>query len=352
MVTANLTLWDSKNSARRHQGFTLIQLLAVIGVMAVLSAIVMSAFSRVRIPANHAKCDVNLKQVALAIDTFRQERGRMPKDLAELLREKYVTPEVLRCPSDPDLGAHADDPNYISYADYYVVREPRDSGELPIIVCPFHEKDGAYGDQAYKGGYTKQFAAQPASLAVGDFSGTVTITRPGSGVLTLPTSASQPLMLHGGDHIKIGAGTAKIRFADGSEANIQSNTEMNVMQSFVEGQSSGTLYTLVRQFTGKVNYYVNPGSHFDVATPTATAGALGTRFTIEVTPVTPVNSGDPTTDTTLTVTEHIVALSTVDRTIDVTDTDPPVKASDRKNKLKLRIPRTKNGFGKGKKSDD
>jgi type II secretory pathway pseudopilin PulG len=328
--------WKGKD-AKRHRGFTLIQILVVIGVMAVLSAIVMGAFSRVTVPANRVKCDVNLKQVALAIDTFRQERGRMPEKLKDLLDNKYLTADVLRCPADPDLGANASDPNYISYKNYYVIREPRDSGELPIIVCPFHEKDGPYGDQAYKGGYTKQFATKPASLSLGDFAGTVMITRPGGQVLTLPTSAAKPLELHGGDRIKTGAGTAKIRFADGSEADIQQNTDINVMQSFVEGQSSGTLYTLVHQESGKVNYYVNPGSHFDVATPTATAGALGTRFTLEI--VAPTASL-PDGDTILTVTQHVVAYSTKEVTVDVTDTDPPIKSSEAKTK-KARKPRTK-----------
>jgi type II secretory pathway pseudopilin PulG len=332
---------------KRHQGFTLVQILIAIGIIGFLSAILIGSFRRMRVPADRSNCDIHLKETVMALDTFRQEKGHLPNKLSELVDGNYIQPSTLRCPADPEYDERRkSDANYTSYSDGYIIREPRDSGELPIIVCPFHEEDGPFGAQGYKGGYTKQFAAHPATLTAGGFSGTVTVTRPGVGVLTLPTKADPPLMLHGGDRIKTGAGEATIAFEDGSTANVTENSEMSVLQSFTEGQRSGTLYTLVRQFSGRVNYYVNPTAHslFDVATPTATAGALGTRFTIDVVPVSTLSVG--TTDlganqmeTILKVTEHTVALSTNERTIEVQDTEPSIAAHGRKNLQKLRIPR-------------
>ncbi|RYG65613.1 hypothetical protein EON80_17025 [bacterium] len=337
----------NRRSRRRHQGFTLIQVLIAIGIIGLLSAILMGSFRRIRVPVDRNNCDIHLKETVMALDTFRQEKGHLPNSLSELVDNSYIAASTLRCPADIGFDeAVKANPKYTSYSDGYIIREPRDSGELPIVVCPFHEKDGPFGAQGFKGGYTKQFTAHNATLPLGSFSGTVTITRPGVGVLNLPTNAGQPLILRGGDRIKTGAGSATISFEDGSTANIVANSEMSVLQSFTEGQKSGTLYTLVRQFSGRVNYYVNPTakSHFDVATPTATAGALGTRFTIDVVRASTLSTGTTTLsanemETVLKVTEHKVALSTNERTIEVKDTEPAIAAHNPNNILKLRLPR-------------
>lgn len=309
----------ARRQPAKRRGFTLLQLLIVISLIALLSALLYGVMSRGRATVRRADCDVHLKEIALALDTFRQETGHMPQNLSELVTKKYISAQTLRCPSDPELAAHAGDPTYSSYSDFYIVREPRDSGELPVLVCPFHESDGLNGIQAYKGRYTAQFTTRPVLLTAGDYTGAVTISSPGKGILALPT-AGKVLALRGGDRIQTGAGTAKISFADGSYASIEPNTEMRILDSYIEGQRSGPLYSLTRQFSGRVNYYVNPGSHFDVATPTATAGALGTRFTLDVIKDATQDAASPP-QTVLTVQEHAVALSTVDETVEILPRD-------------------------------
>jgi prepilin-type N-terminal cleavage/methylation domain-containing protein len=333
--------------SQRKQGFTLIQVMITIGILGILSAILIGSFRRASAPARRAECDIHLKEISMALDTYRQEKGHLPTVLSELVDDNYIQPQTMRCPSDPvyDESRKAN-PKYNSYNDSYVIREPRDSNELPIVVCAFHEKDGPFGIQAYKGGYTKQFTAHFATLPEGGYTGAVTITRPGEGVLSLPAKGDKPLLLRGGDRIRTGAGTATVSFEDGSTASVQSNTDMSVLQSFTEGQNSGGLYTLIRQFTGRVNYYVNPSarSHFDVVTPTATAGALGTRFTLDVVPASALGTSGTTLksgqlETVLTVTEHSVALTTPERTIEVADKEPAVAAHSPKNVSKKRVPR-------------
>lgn len=354
------------SSLQRQRGFTLLQLMIVVSLIGVLSALLFGVFSRGRAAARRTECDVHLKEISMALDTFRQENGRMPSNITELVSKKYVSPVTLRCPSDPDLAAHANNLTYSSYSDFYVVREPRDSGELPVLVCPLHEADGGHGVQAYKGRYTAQFTTRPALMSSTDFQGAVTITRRGKGVLALPTTG-KTLSLRGGDRIKTGAGIAKINFADGSYADIQANSEMTVMQSYIEGQRSGPLYTLTRQFSGRVNYYVNPGSHFDVATPTATAGALGTRFTIDLVPDNALDT-DNLPETLLSVREHTVALTTVTKTVEVvegevyiaepvTPTSTPTATTTTPTnttptKSKPRKPRQRGNSGKNKEDDD
>jgi len=244
------------------------QILVVMGIIAILAVMVVGVFGRGRTTARRAQCDVKLKTIALALDYYRQEKGRYPATLAELRAGNYLQESsALHCTSDPD-------PNG-TYENYYAIRGPRDKGDLPIVVCPFHERDSKLGPQAYVGRYTKQFATVPAHV---DLVRDATVTSPGKSAI----SATVGQELHGGDLITTGAtGSAVIRFTDGSTTELKGGSSVTVLQSFMEGQASAPLYTMVRQSVGDVIYRVHPGSKFDVVTPTATAGALGTVFEIK-----------------------------------------------------------------------
>ena len=335
----SLPLCHDPRSRAPRGGFTLIQMLLVIGLISLLSAILVGQFGRGRAAVRRAECDVHLKEIVLATDTFRQETGKLPAQLMELQTKGYLPLATLRCSADPDLATQGASGTYASYTDFYVARDANDDGELPIIVCPFHEEEGGHGAQGFKGGFTKTFEARPALLT--EIAGVVTVTRPGDGVLAIPTS--KRLEVRGGDRIKLGAGTAKLTFVDGSSASLLNNSEMSVLESYLESQDRDSIYTLVRQFAGTISYSVIPGNRFDVATPTATAGALGTEFSIQV-----IESREGLVNnsrvvyppqTVLAVTEHAVALTTQGRTIEVDSTDGKINSEDPANRLRPRAPR-------------
>jgi prepilin-type N-terminal cleavage/methylation domain-containing protein len=276
---------------RNRRGFTLLQIIIVMAVISILAVISVGAFGRARASARRAQCDVRLKSIALALDAHRQESGRFPRKLAELQTKGYLRDaDALRCPSDPRRDG--------SYEEYYVIRAPRDRAELPIVVCPFHEENHR-GGQAFIGRYTHQFATRPATL---EGANAVTVQHPDDRQAIAGTTGME---LHGGDRIRVATqGAATIRFADNSTATLRGGSDVTVLQSFVEGQSQAPLYTLVRQTLGEVAYRVNTGSKFDVVTPTATAGAHGTAFTITV---------DATGNTSILVTQGKVSLATLQR---------------------------------------
>lgn len=310
----------SRNSAAqmcRRSGFTLIQLVIVLAIISILAATLMTVFRDGRLAARRAQCDVNLKAITIALDAYRQENGRFPQTLHELVDRHYLqSMDMLRCPNDPN-------PNSDGYEPYYIIREPRDTGELPIVVCPFHENEG-YGAQAYKGTYTKQYTAVPAVLTMAN---DTTVQRPGEDAEV----ARQDMELHGGDTIRTGAaGQAQLRFYDGSTTELTPGTEIKVLQSFIEGQAQNApLFTLLRQVVGDSHYEIVTGNKFDIVTPTATAGALGTKFDVILDP------NDCTQTTQVKWIQGTVALTTLNQTIEVakqTNTVTTSKDTDKKHK--------------------
>jgi prepilin-type N-terminal cleavage/methylation domain-containing protein/prepilin-type processing-associated H-X9-DG protein len=60
----------NKMPARRRSGFTLIELLVVIAIIAILAAILFPVFARAREAARKSNCSNNLKELAIALQTY------------------------------------------------------------------------------------------------------------------------------------------------------------------------------------------------------------------------------------------------------------------------------------------
>lgn len=67
-------------NARRRSGFTLVELLVVIGIIGVLIAVLMPALNRARMSANLVKCQSNFRQIYSAVTFYVNEsKGVLPR---------------------------------------------------------------------------------------------------------------------------------------------------------------------------------------------------------------------------------------------------------------------------------
>ena len=66
------------NYSRRSSAFTLIEMLVVIGIIAILSALLFPVYSRVREKGRAASCTSNLRQLALAFQQYTSDNGTFP----------------------------------------------------------------------------------------------------------------------------------------------------------------------------------------------------------------------------------------------------------------------------------
>ena len=66
------------HEANESSGFTLVELLVVIGIIALLISILLPALKLVREQATHVQCLSNLRQIALAFRAYENDHKRFP----------------------------------------------------------------------------------------------------------------------------------------------------------------------------------------------------------------------------------------------------------------------------------
>jgi prepilin-type N-terminal cleavage/methylation domain-containing protein len=259
-------MWKLKCKGR-NRGFTLIEILVTVGIIAILAGIGVVTIGKVRGANSQTTCISNLRMLSQGLQSYYNDYMTFPEDgypddsddmyplsteLASYIKDK----STFICPEDSNTTSTG---NFASYDPYYVARKGSyDSNEL-ALGCPRH-RGAKNSTTAFSTGSTEITSV-----------GAVTVS--GQEIPPDGTTAQRT----------ISSVNDKMTFADNSTVTVKNASGGSYGCFLVQSVrlSDGTLYSIVKvQDNGTIDVQVTTGSKFEVVTPSAIVGVRGTEFTV------------------------------------------------------------------------
>lgn len=108
-----------------HQGFTIVELLAVVFVISILTFLVVTGFDPIRARAEGAVCLSHMRSLHTSLATYVQDKGKWPQEPEGTVGDNLVDadwwlkelapydapPEIWICPTIKRVSAHSKDDN-------------------------------------------------------------------------------------------------------------------------------------------------------------------------------------------------------------------------------------------------
>ena len=113
---------------RSQSGFTLIEMMIVVAIIAILASILVPNFVRARAQAQTAGCEANLKEIATAMELYQTDNDKYPDSGTVNAANTDLAPYLKQTPVDPVAGPGS----YYTFT----VNNPATSSAAYSIVCP------------------------------------------------------------------------------------------------------------------------------------------------------------------------------------------------------------------------
>ncbi len=229
---------------RSERGFSLSELIVVIGILSVLTAIIFPVFSNAREATRVVTCAANLQQIGVATKAYVMDHGGPPMaPLPQSLAWHVNSQSVFVCPNDRN--------STDSYSEFFVGRFNDVKASEFLVGCPRHQKGRK----------------------------TAVVCGKGNGQVGMSAA-----VLHGGEQIQPGdcVEGGVLEFADGSRVEIAENLGVVLLVSLSTDDGMHSVIYVPEGAAGSLEVSVTPGSKFEVASPAAVAAVRGTKFKVSV----------------------------------------------------------------------
>jgi prepilin-type N-terminal cleavage/methylation domain-containing protein len=139
-----LTGGERTVKTNRYAGYTLVEILITLAIIAILAALLFPAFSRVREKGRRATCTSNLKQLYSGIQNYVQDNDSYYPRQAnwEFAIDPYIKNQgVFFCPSQKYHGQHHDHPSDYAFNStrFNFIADSKAKGANDVtIVLPTH----------------------------------------------------------------------------------------------------------------------------------------------------------------------------------------------------------------------